>query len=120
LPRWVGPFQVAALVGKAAVKLHLLKNMGMHPVFHVSLVKPYKHDGTSVAPPPVLTLDNAEELEVDCIVKEQGRGSKKEYLVKWLGLSGTHNSWVAADGMKNAPLVVAAWNAKQNAERAET
>jgi len=68
LPRWVGPFKVAALVGQAAVRLDLLTDMGIHPVFHVSLVKPYRHGGTGVAPSPVLALDNSVQYVIDHIV----------------------------------------------------
>jgi hypothetical protein len=113
LPRFVGPFKVEALVGKAAVKLSLLKNMGIHPVFHVSLVKPYLHDGTSDAvPPPVLALDNSVQYEVESILAQRGRGRTLEYLVKWRGYSTQHNSWEPASGLENAPEVVAAWQAR--------
>jgi hypothetical protein len=113
LPRFVGPFKVEALVGKAAVKLALLKNMGIHPVFHVSLVKPYLHDGTSDAvPPPVLALDNSVQYEVESILAQRGRGRTLEYLVKWKGHSTQHNSWEPASGLENAPEVVAAWQAR--------
>ena len=115
LPRWVGPFKIAALVGKAAVRLDLLKDMGIHNVFHVSLVKPYQHDGTGGTPPVVLALDNTEQFEVERIVQERGKGKKKEYLVKWIGYSDAHNSWEPADGLQNAPDVVAEWHTAQQA-----
>jgi len=51
LPRFVGPFGVVALVGNNAAM-----DMGVRPVFRVSLVKPYHHGDTGVAPPPVMAL----------------------------------------------------------------
>jgi len=109
LPRYVGPFGVVALVGKSAVKLALLKDMGIHPVFHVSLVKPYHHGDTGVAPPPVMALDNTVQYEIEKIVAQRGRGRSLQYLIKWKGYDDVHNSWEPAIGLKNAPEVVAAW-----------
>ena len=118
LPKWVGPFKIAALVGKLAVKLDLLADMGVHPVFHVSLVKPYLHGGALVAPPPVLALDNTLQYEVESIVAERGRGKSKEFLVKWLGYDSNHNSWEPAAGLRNAPEVIAAWSDAQTTQKA--
>ncbi len=39
--RYVGPFLVVAKYGNTAYKLNLPPNMKIHPVFHVSLLKPY-------------------------------------------------------------------------------
>ncbi|KAJ9514733.1 hypothetical protein QJQ45_028390, partial [Haematococcus lacustris] len=45
LPKYIGPLLVSALVGPVAVKLVLPACMNrVHPVFHVSLLKPYKGD----------------------------------------------------------------------------
>jgi len=111
LPRFVGPFQVVALVGKNAVKLALLKDMGIHPVFHVSLVKPYHHGDTCVAPPPVMALDNTVQYEIEKIIAQRGRGRSLQYLIKWKGYEDVHNSWEPAISLKNAPEIVAAWRA---------
>ncbi|KAJ9515073.1 hypothetical protein QJQ45_012601 [Haematococcus lacustris] len=41
IPRYVGPFEILLLVGAVAVKLDLPASMSrLHPVFHVSLIKP--------------------------------------------------------------------------------
>ena len=40
LPRYLGPFQVVRLIGTSAVKLALPAQWKLHPVFHVSLLKP--------------------------------------------------------------------------------
>ena len=46
MPKWVGPFPVSELVGKVAAKLELPPNLRIHPVFHVSLLKPYQEGGS--------------------------------------------------------------------------
>ena len=113
LPRWIGPFKVAAIVGRTAVKLSLLESMGVHPVFHVSLLKPYVHGSTGVAPPVVRALDNTWEFEVERIVGERGRGKTKEYLVRWANWGPTHDSWEPAAALKNMSEVLQAWHSAQ-------
>lgn len=109
LPRWVGPFKVAALVGRSAVKLNLLESMGMYPVFHVSLLKPYVHGSTGIAPPVVRTLDNTWDFEVERIMAERVRGKTKEYLVRWAKWGPAHDSWEPAAALQNMSEVLQQW-----------
>ena len=46
MPKWIGPFKVSKCIGPDAVRLDLPPGMIIHNVFHVSLVKPYKNDGS--------------------------------------------------------------------------
>ncbi|KAJ9529862.1 hypothetical protein QJQ45_022261 [Haematococcus lacustris] len=110
-PRYVGPFRVEYMVGRAAVKLDLPEEWSrIHNVFHVSLVKPYRtYDASDqvpghAGPPPLQWLDGEPEYKVEKVVdhrlaKSQGkRGSKPkkrqlEFLVKWQGHGDEHNTW---------------------------
>ncbi|KAJ9531304.1 hypothetical protein QJQ45_006755 [Haematococcus lacustris] len=110
-PRYVGPFRVEYMVGRAAVKLDLPEEWSrIHNVFHVSLVKPYRtYDASDqvpghAGPPPLQWLDGEPEYKVEKVVdhrlaKSQGkRGDKPkkrqlEFLVKWQGHGDEHNTW---------------------------
>jgi transposase InsO family protein len=111
LPRWVGPFPVVRMVGKAAVELRLPSDMRIHPTFHVSLVRPYRSraaDAEAVSivdPEPVAWLSDTKPLwSVERILDyrcRRVRAGKRfrnvhEWLVKWAGFSSEHNSWEPA------------------------
>jgi len=124
-PRFVGPFKIISLVGKysqenpkelevvTAVKLELPPLMRIHPVFHVSLIKPY-HPGTGPVPVQPLAFDHdgAPLWEVEAILSERshtpskrkGRGQPKvrhEYLVKWKNFGPEHDSWEPESNVKH-------------------
>lgn len=100
-PKYLGPFVIDSIIGnhRNAVRLRLPASYKIHPVFHVSLIKPYKA-GSSPVPPPIEPeiVDGAPYFKVETIlakrVKSRGRGRKiTEYLIKWLGYDESQNSW---------------------------
>ena len=89
-PRYVGPFRVVQAVGQAklAYRLELPPELKIHPVFHVSALKAYKHFPGNYKPPPLPTfIDGQLEYEVDCISDTRGKGKHREYRVHWRGYS---------------------------------
>jgi len=110
LPRWVGPFTVIKAVSDVAYTLDLpapYVRANVHPTFHVSLLKPYKSDGATHPPAPLI-IDGEMEYEVEDILqfrtlrtnqraKRDGTLTKgrerKEYLVKWKGYGYEHCTW---------------------------
>ena len=96
LPRWVGPFPVVKTVGSVAYKVDLPASWKIHPVFHVSLLKPYRSDGR-VQPPQPLVVDGELYFFIEKIldhrVVQQGRRTVREYFLQWKGYGPVHNSW---------------------------
>jgi hypothetical protein len=96
LPRYIGPYTIIEVIGPrntkgevttvTACKLDLPKAMKIHPVFHVSLLKPYKSDGKSHSTGPlVYDSDGSPLWEAELIIKERsargrrpGRGQMEE------------------------------------------
>ena len=65
---FVGPFAVVALVGPVAVHLAPTgKLLGLHLVFHVSLLRRYEPSGDGVEPPIPIVVDEKEEHEVETL-----------------------------------------------------
>jgi len=112
LPRWLGPFRITKAINPVAFKLDLPENMkSLHPVFHASLLKPYRSDGVIQPPPPIILEDGDVLFEVDMLLdkrpKSRGRGRRPvfEYLVKWAGYSHEHNTWEPASHIGDPSLI---------------
>ena len=114
MPKYIGPYTVVAKVGASAVKLELPKDSRIHPVFHVSLLKPFKENGTRQPPQPVL-VEGEPYYMVEGIVDHRdvsvrgGKGkTRREYLVKWQGYDSGHNSYEPEDSLRQStPLAEA-------------
>lgn len=102
-PRWMGPFEVAHMVGPVAVQLQLPDSWTrIHNVFHVSLVTPYHSDPSRqrqlrTPPPPLQWLDGEPLYEVEQLLDHKwvkvGRGKQLRFLVRWAGYSREHDTW---------------------------
>ena len=92
-----------------AVELELPPLMRVHPVFHVSLIKAYKSDGTPREVAPLqFDDDGAPKWEAQVIREDRhsGRnGRVKEFLVRWKGFGPEHDCWVKEADIKCKTLI---------------
>ena len=101
LPRYVGPFTILSTVGPVAFRLQLPDTMRIHPVFHTSLIKPFKpRPGDPAVHPPVLVVNDNEEYEVEALLGKRAARSGPQYLVKWKGYGHEHNEWIKETELK--------------------
>ncbi len=116
-PRFTGPYPVVEMPSATTVRLILPAQWArVHPVFHVSLVKPYKapteHHTAARAnkpgPPPVAWEEGEPVYQVEQIIDSRqvsvrsGRNTKNgkkplakawEYLVRWSGHGPDQDTW---------------------------
>ena len=106
--RYEGPFRVLKRVGKVAYKLELPPKLKVHPVFHVSMLKPFHEDQKDPArgdytraPAGVKTTydKEVESILADPMVRQKNYRPRHEYLVYWKGLPKSERSWESAEAL---------------------
>ena len=107
------------VVGPVAYKLEMYPRWKVHPVFHVSLLEPYRSNGRVQPPQPPIVVEGALEYEVESILEHRFRGRRHpraSYRVAWKGYGPEHNTWEPEENLVNAPEKVAEywkWRAEQ-------
>ena len=103
----VAPFRVIRAIGTNAYELDLPATLErLLPVFNVSVLKRY--EGQVLSPLDPIELDTGPEFEVEVILRHQQVGrhwSKLEFLVSFLGYDSSHNKWLPALHLANAPNI---------------
>ncbi|KAJ9169199.1 hypothetical protein P3X46_020658 [Hevea brasiliensis] len=103
--KYEGPMPIVAKVGQVSYKVEPPAWMKIHPVFHVSRLKPYHADPIDVSRnkssrPAITTAppvnQGVEEILAERVVRTTKRPPHKEYLIKWKGLSTEETSWEKA------------------------
>jgi hypothetical protein len=100
--RWIGPYSIRRAISAVAYELLLPRSLKIHPVFHISLLKPYREDALnpppSAPPDPVLNDQGEEEYYVEEIlnhrIRRLGRGKRLEFLVRWTGYGPDADEWL--------------------------
>lgn len=89
----LGPFSVVEKINPVAYKLQLPSSMRIHPVFHISLLKPFvARIGASTSEQP-FHVEADVPRRPEAILRKRRRKGKSEYLVKWLGYPESDNQW---------------------------
>ncbi len=105
---YAGPFKMLEKKFLEPYKLELTKNLKVHPIFHVSLLKSISFNNSrpiqkhNSRPPPNF-IHNEPKFEVEVVFKSmQLMGREHEYLVKWKGYHPIEASWVNESNMEHA------------------
>ena len=102
LRKYEGPFPILRRVGKVSYKVKLPARLKIHPVFHVSNLKPYHEDkedlgrGISTRAPTAVVMPYDKKVDyimADRVLRKNNFQPYKEYLVKWKKLPESEASW---------------------------
>ncbi|XP_077121832.1 uncharacterized protein LOC143776382 isoform X1 [Ranitomeya variabilis] len=94
--KFIGPFKINSIVSSVACRLKLPRTMKVHPVFHVSLLKPVSPNtfqGRVVPPPQPVVIDGQEQFVVEEIIDSRVRRNRLQYLIRWQGYPPEEDSW---------------------------
>ena len=123
-PKFIGPFQISQIIKDpysenlqadvTAVKLTLPASCRLHPVFHVSLLKPFHARAGQVPVCPEYDVDqNGVPLFIpEAILKEKrtriGRSTRMQtfFLIRWKGLSFENDSWLKESDLHDITLIL--------------
>jgi hypothetical protein len=121
-----GPFSVVRLIGDNAIEVALTGEYARkHPVFPVSLAKPYtagdpaRFPGRRQAPPPDPDfIDGEPEWEIEQILDEKRLRSangtlERHYLVRWKGYDSSHDEFVPESELSHAQELLRAFRASR-------
>jgi Chromo (CHRromatin Organisation MOdifier) domain len=106
--QFIGPYRIIQKISPVAYKLALPHTLQIHPVFHVSKLRPYQspetipHRPPPIPPPAPVTIDDTDEFEVEKILDHRTRHNCQEYLVKWVGYPDHDASWEPAAHLEHA------------------
>ena len=104
-PKREGPFTITKVLSPISYQLRLPKTWKIHPVFHATLLSPYRENnvhGPNFPNPPPDLIAGEEEYEIERILRHRGPPSRRSFLIQWKGYSAEEDSWIPEQDLKNA------------------
>ena len=124
--RYIGPFEIQEKVSAVAYQLKLPRHLRLHPVFHVDRLKPWKiaqrvsRTGEGEGEPNAVN-NQRDEFKVETLLKtrqvKRGRGTTREYLVKWAGYPLHEATWEPESNLRCEGLKRDFWARKRGRSR---
>lgn len=104
--KYLGPFKILKKLSDSTYKLDLPPKVKLHPVFNVSLLE--SAEGTikvDTGYDDDMEVEDEREYEPEKILnarRNEEKGNRLEYLVKWKGYTDDENTWEPAKHLVNA------------------
>ncbi|MBW0518138.1 hypothetical protein O181_057853 [Austropuccinia psidii MF-1] len=126
---FVEPFDIIILIGKHAVEVRLTEEFSRkHPVFPVSLFKPYQETGEDKFPPRNKSHTPQDIVEVEAFpvpVKKIIKARKiwlngkehRQYLVRLKNQTADKDKWLTEDAIQDGDLHLRSLRAYRRAEK---
>lgn len=121
-PRWLGPFTVTQVINDVSVRLELPNTINLHPVVHISQIKPFVEDARwedrRKPPPPLVDDDGNVSYIVESILEHRKlhRGKRRKpafkYLVKWEGYPLWECTWEPESQFDAGNVILADYKSK--------
>ena len=96
-PKFYKPYEVLARVGQVAYRLCLPAGSLIHPVFHVSLLKPSSGHHTVSSNLPIVVPDDQQRTEPIAILDKRviykHQAPLTEVLIKWANMHPENSTW---------------------------
>ena len=118
--RYDGPFPIIEKLSPLSYKVKLPEHMGVHPVFHISLLKrsyfDENHEEMAVRRGPALVIDKGSDYVLEAILRHRDRpnqnGPNRLYLCQWKDKPTEENSWQQGATLWQFEDMVNAYNAR--------
>jgi hypothetical protein len=103
-PKYIGPFPIQQVISDVAYRLQLPEHIKIHPVFHVSQLRPF-HTNDNLQfpgrapppPPPVITDAGPSDVIAELVDRRtirRGQSEKTQYLVTFRNQPLHEARWV--------------------------
>ena len=118
--RYDGPFPIIEKLSPLSYKVKLPEHMGVHPVFHISLLKrsyfDENHEEMAVRRGPALVIDKGSDYVLEAILRHRDQpnqnGPYRLYLCQWKDKPTEENSWQQGATLWQFEDMVSAYNAR--------
>jgi hypothetical protein len=99
--KWCGPYNVLQKASKVAYRLELPPELrGVHPTFHMSMLKPHLGEVPTVRSP--VFVEGELEYEVEAVLDSRQARRGREFLVHWKGYGDFDRTWEPESNLENA------------------
>ncbi|KAL8442510.1 hypothetical protein Emed_007256 [Eimeria media] len=117
--RFAGPFTISKVLNDVTYKLDLPPSYTIHPVFHVSLLRPFREDPQLRREQQwePMQRDGYLEFEVEAILDVRGSGTHKQYLIHWKGKPKEAATWEPARNLTHCKHLLRSFHRTRNRQQ---